>query len=113
MAWLNKNTKMREVKPQVCTFKDGREIIVLAKRPFGGGLRPDIRVRDVFVLHQPSVGADGTLEQSQKRYQDIGVYRLPKNRQKGDLHLDKLGVKLTGVGRNQSNCGLGQTDAEA
>ena len=33
MAWLNKSTEMREIKPQVDIhkFKDGREIIILAK----------------------------------------------------------------------------------
>jgi adenosylhomocysteinase len=100
MAWLNKNTKTREVKPQVDihTFKDGREIIVLAKgRLVNLGCatgHPSFVMSNSFsnqVLAQMDLWNNGA------KYQDVGVYRLPKelDEKVAALHLEKIGVKLT------------------
>ncbi len=107
MAWLNKNTKMREVKPQVDihTFKDGREIIVLAKGRLvnlgcGTG-HPSFVMSNSFTNQ---VLAQMDLWQNRHKYQDVGVYRLPKelDEKVARLHLDKLGVKLTKLSSKQS-----------
>lgn len=100
MAWLNKNTKMREVKPQVDihSFKDGREIIVLAKgRLVNLGCatgHPSFVMSNSFTNQ---VLAQMDLWTQKGKYQDVGVYRLPKelDEKVAALHLDKLGVKLT------------------
>ena len=107
MAWLTKNTKMHEVKPQVDIheFKDGRQIIVLAKgRLVNLGCatgHPSFVMSNSFtnqVLAQLELWTNG------KSYQDIGVYRLPKelDEKVAALHLDKLGVKLTKLSDKQS-----------
>lgn len=115
MAWLNKNTKMREVKPQVDihTFKDGREIIVLAKGRLvnlgcGTG-HPSFVMSNSFTNQ---VLAQMDLWQNRQKYQDVGVYRLPKelDEKVARLHLDKLGVKLTKLSTKQSKyLGLDQS----
>lgn len=100
MAWLNGNTKMREVKPQVDihTFKDGREIIVLAKgRLVNLGCatgHPSFVMSNSFTNQ---VLAQMDLWQNPKKYAKIGVYRLPKelDEKVAALHLDKIGVRLT------------------
>lgn len=107
MAWLNKNTKMREIKPQVDihSFKDGREIIVLAKgRLVNLGCatgHPSFVMSNSFtnqVLAQMDLYTDS------KKYQDVGVYRLPKelDEKVAALHLEKIGVKLTKLSSKQS-----------
>lgn len=107
MAWLNKNTKMREVKPQVDIhkFKDGREIIVLAKGRLvnlgcGTG-HPSFVMSNSFTNQ---VLAQMELWMNRATYQDIGVYRLPKelDEKVAALHLPKLGVKLTQLTAKQS-----------
>jgi adenosylhomocysteinase len=107
MAWLNKNTKMREVKPQVDIhkFKDGREIIVLAKGRLvnlgcGTG-HPSFVMSNSFTNQ---VLAQMELWTNRATYQDIGVYRLPKelDEKVAALHLPKLGVKLTQLTPKQS-----------
>ncbi len=76
MAWLNKNTKMREIKPQVDihTFKDGREIIVLAKgRLVNLGCatgHPSFVMSNSFTNQ---VLAQMDLWNSNGKYQDVGV----------------------------------------
>ncbi|MGE3388336.1 MAG: adenosylhomocysteinase, partial [Bdellovibrionales bacterium] len=96
MAWLNKNTKMREVKPQVDihTFKDGREIIVLAKgRLVNLGCatgHPSFVMSNSFTNQ---VLAQMDLWVNRGKYQDVGVYRLPKelDEKVAALHLEKIG----------------------
>jgi len=100
MAWLNKNTEMREIKPQVDIhrFKDGREIIVLAKGRLvnlgcGTG-HPSFVMSNSFTNQ---VMAQMDLWENRAKYQDIGVYRLSKelDEKVAALHLGKLGVQLT------------------
>ncbi len=100
MAWLNKNTKAREIKPQVDihAFKDGRQIIVLAKGRLvnlgcGTG-HPSFVMSNSFTNQ---VMAQIDLWQNGKKYQDVGVYRLPKelDEKVAALHLEKIGVNLS------------------
>jgi adenosylhomocysteinase len=107
MAWLNKNTEMREVKPQVDIhrFKDGREIIVLAKgRLVNLGCatgHPSFVMSNSFTNQ---VLAQMELWTNRKQYKEIKVYRLPKelDEKVAALHLDKIGVKLTKLSDKQS-----------
>lgn len=107
MAWLNKNTKMREVKPQVDihTFKDGREIIVLAKgRLVNLGCatgHPSFVMSNSFTNQ---VLAQIELWENHDKYKDVGIYRLPKelDEKVAALHLGKLGVQLTKLSTKQS-----------
>lgn len=107
MAWLNKNTKMREMKPQVDIhrFKDGREIIVLAKgRLVNLGCatgHPSFVMSNSF---SNQVLAQMELYNNRASYQDIGVYRLPKelDEKVAAFHLPKLGVKLTKLSTKQA-----------
>jgi adenosylhomocysteinase len=107
MAWLNKNSQEREIKPQVDihAFKDGREIIVLAKGRLvnlgcGTG-HPSFVMSNSFTNQ---VLAQMELWTNKAQYQDVGVYRLPKelDEKVAALHLDKLGVKLTKLSDKQS-----------
>lgn len=107
MAWMNKNTELREVKPQVDIhkFKDGREVIVLAKgRLVNLGCatgHPSFVMSNSFTNQ---VLAQMELWNNIAQYQDVGVYRLPKelDEKVAALHLDKLGVKLTKLSDKQS-----------
>jgi adenosylhomocysteinase len=107
MAWLNKNTEEREVKPQVDIhrFKDGREILVLAKgRLVNLGCatgHPSFVMSNSFTNQ---VLAQIELWTNKAQYQDVGVYRLPKelDEKVAALHLDKLGVKLTKLSDKQA-----------
>ena len=107
MAWLNKNTKAREIKPQVDihAFKDGREIIILAKgRLVNLGCatgHPSFVMSNSFTNQ---VLAQMDLWNNRAQYQDVGVYRLPKelDEKVAALHLDKIGVKLTKLTDKQS-----------
>jgi adenosylhomocysteinase len=113
MAWLNANSKIREVKPQVDihTMKDGREIIVLAKGRLvnlgcGTG-HPSFVMSNSFTNQ---VLAQMDLWSKPEKYQEIGVYRLPKelDEKVAALHLEKIGVKLTKLSDKQSKyLGLG------
>ncbi|MBY0384698.1 adenosylhomocysteinase, partial [bacterium] len=103
----NANSKMREIKPQVDihTMKDGREIIVLAKGRLvnlgcGTG-HPSFVMSNSFTNQ---VLAQIDLFTQPKKYQDVGVYRLPKelDEKVAALHLDKIGVKLTKLSDKQS-----------
>ncbi|NUM59889.1 MAG: adenosylhomocysteinase [Bdellovibrionaceae bacterium] len=113
MAWLNKNSKMREIKPQVDihTMKNGKQIIVLAKgRLVNLGCatgHPSFVMSNSFTNQ---VLAQMELFTNRDKYQEIGVYRLPKHLDEkvAALHLDKLGVKLTKLSSKQSKyLGLG------
>lgn len=107
MAWLNKNSKQREVKPQVDihTFKDGREIIVLAKgRLVNLGCatgHPSFVMSNSFTNQ---VLAQMELWMNRSKYKEIGVYRLPKelDEKVAALHLEKIGVRLTKLSDKQS-----------
>ncbi len=115
MAWLNKNTKAREIKPQVDihAFRDGREIIVLAKgRLVNLGCatgHPSFVMSNSFtnqVLAQMDLWTDS------KKYKEIGVYVLPKHLDEkvAALHLGKLGAKLTKLTPKQADyLGLSRT----
>lgn len=107
MAWMNKNTDAREIKPQVDIhkFKDGREIIILAKgRLVNLGCatgHPSFVMSNSFTNQ---VLAQLELWTNKAQYQDVGVYRLPKelDEKVASLHLEKLGVKLTKLTDKQS-----------
>ncbi|MGZ3770344.1 MAG: adenosylhomocysteinase [Bdellovibrio sp.] len=100
MAWLNKNSKKREVKPQVDihTLKNGKQIIVLAQgRLVNLGCatgHPSFVMSNSFTNQ---VLAQMELFNNSAKYKKVGVYRLPKHLDEkvAALHLDKLGVKLT------------------
>lgn len=107
MAWLNKNSKTREVKPQVDihTLKNGKQVIVLAKgRLVNLGCatgHPSFVMSNSFTNQ---VMAQMELFMNRDKYQDIAVYRLPKHLDEkvAALHLDKLGVKLTKLTSKQA-----------
>ena len=107
IAWLNKNTEMREIKPQVDIhrFKDGREIIVLAKgRLVNLGCatgHPSFVMSNSFTNQ---VLAQMDLWLNRGKYQDVGVYRLPKelDEKVAALHLGKIGAELTQLSDKQA-----------
>ncbi|WP_243540253.1 adenosylhomocysteinase [Bdellovibrio reynosensis] len=107
MAWLNKNSKIREVKPQVDihTLKNGKQIIVLAKgRLVNLGCatgHPSFVMSNSFTNQ---VLAQMELFMNRDKYQELAVYRLPKHLDEkvAALHLDKLGVKLTKLSSKQA-----------
>jgi adenosylhomocysteinase len=107
MAWLNKNSKIREVKPQVDihTLKNGNQVIVLAKGRLvnlgcGTG-HPSFVMSNSFTNQ---VMAQMELFMNRDKYQEIEVYRLPKHLDEkvAALHLDQIGVKLTKLSTKQS-----------
>jgi len=107
MAWLNKNSKAREIKPQVDIhqMKNGRQIIVLAKGRLvnlGCGTGHPSFVMSTSFTNQ--VLAQIELFRNRDKYEEIGVYRLPKHLDEkvAALHLEKLGVKLTRLNSKQS-----------
>ncbi len=107
MAWLNKNSAIREVKPQVDihTMKGGKQIIVLAKgRLVNLGCatgHPSFVMSNSFTNQ---VLAQMELFNHPEKYKKIGVYRLPKHLDEkvAALHLEKLGVKLTKLTSKQA-----------
>lgn len=107
MAWLNAHTEVREIKPQVDlhVFKDGREIIVLAKgRLVNLGCatgHPSFVMSHSFTNQ---VMAQMELWENRDKYQDVGVYTLPKelDEKVAALHLEQLGVNLTRLSDKQS-----------
>ncbi len=107
MAWLNKNSKMREIKPQVDihTMKNGKQLIILAKGRLvnlgcGTG-HPSFVMSNSFTNQ---VLAQMELFLNRDKYQEISVYRLPKHLDEkvAALHLEKLGVKLTKLSGKQA-----------
>lgn len=107
MAWLNKNSKTREVKPQVDihTLKNGRQIIVLAKgRLVNLGCatgHPSFVMSNSF---SNQVLAQIDLYTRPEKYKEIGIYRLPKelDEKVAALHLEQIGVKLTKLTSKQA-----------
>lgn len=100
MDWLNKNSKIEEIKPQVDhhIFKDGRRIIVLAKgRLVNLGCatgHPSFVMSNSFTNQ---VMAQIDLFQNPQKYKKGVLYRLPKelDEKVARLHLKKIGVELT------------------
>jgi len=108
MEWLNKNSEKREVKPQVDIhkMKNGVEIVVLAEGRLvnlgcGTG-HPSFVMSNSFTNQ---VLAQMDLYNHGKKYQDVGVYRLPKelDEKVAALHLEKIGVKLTTLSKKQAD----------
>ncbi len=107
MAWINKNSQQREVKPQVDihTLKNGREIIVLAKgRLVNLGCATGHPSFVMSTSFTNQVLAQMELFQNRQKYAKIGVYRLPKELDEmvARLHLKKLGVNLTELSDKQA-----------
>ncbi len=106
MAWLNKNTKIDEIKPQVDhhIFKDGKKIIVLAKgRLVNLGCatgHPSFVMSNSFTNQ---VMAQMELFLKPEKYKEVKVYRLPKelDEKVASLHLAKIGVELTKLSDKQ------------
>ena len=106
MQWLNKNSKKREIKPQVdlhC-FPDGKEIIVLAEgRLVNLGCATG---HPSFVMSHSfsnQVLAQIDLWRNKGKLKP-GVYRLPKilDEKVARLHLDHAGAKLTRLSKAQA-----------
>lgn len=107
MAWLNKNSAIREIKPQVDihTLKGGKQVIVLAKgRLVNLGCATGHPSFVMSASFTNQVLAQIELFTNRDRYQEVDVYRLPKHLDEkvAALHLDKLGVKLTRLSGKQS-----------
>lgn len=107
MAWLNKNTKKSVIKPQVDhhIFKDGKKIIVLAEGRLvnlGCGTGHPSFVMSNSFSNQTLAQID--LWTNRKKYSKIGIYMLPKelDEKVARLHLEKLGVELTKLTKEQS-----------
>ena len=108
IAWLNKNSKVREVKPQVDihTLKNGNQVIILAKGRLvnlgcGTG-HPSFVMSNSFTNQ---VLAQIELFTNIKKYNKAAIHRLPKHLDEkvAALHLDKLGVRLTKLSKKQSD----------
>ena len=107
IKWLNDHSEIREIKPQVDIHKmeDGREIIVLAKgRLVNLGCatgHPSFVMSNSF---SNQVLAQIDLFQNSGRYQDVGVYMLPKelDEKVASLHLEQIGAKITRLTDKQS-----------
>jgi adenosylhomocysteinase len=108
MAWLNANSTIDEVKPQVDrhTLKNGNKIIVLAQgRLVNLGCatgHPSFVMSNSF---SNQVLAQIDLFTKRDKYKEIGVYFLPKelDEKVASLHLGKLGVRLTKLTEKQAN----------
>jgi adenosylhomocysteinase len=110
MAWLNKNSQMREVKPQVDihTLKNGREIIVLAKGRLvnlGCATGHPSFVMSMSFTNQVIAQLELWQNKGQAKYKEVKVYRLPKelDEKVAALHLKKLGVNLTVLSDKQAS----------
>lgn len=114
MAWLNKNSTIEEVKPQVDihTMKNGRRVIVLAKgRLVNLGCatgHPSFVMSNSFTNQ---VLAQMELFNNKDQYKEKKVYCLPKHLDEkvAALHLEKIGVKLSKLTDKQAKyLGLSQ-----
>lgn len=108
MAWLNKNSKVREVKPQVDihTLSNGHEIIVLAKGRLvnlGCATGHPSFVMSTSFTNQVLAQLELWENRNNDKYKEIAVYRLPKelDEKVAVLHLKKLGVELTQLSEKQ------------
>lgn len=108
MAWLEKNSSMKEIKPQVDKhqLKNGSSIILLAKgRLVNLGCatgHPSFVMSNSFTNQ---VLAQIELFQNKDKYNEKKVYVLPKSLDEkvAKLHLEKIGVKLTKLTKDQSS----------
>jgi adenosylhomocysteinase len=108
MAWLNGNSKVSEVKPQVDihTMKSGKRVIVLAKGRLvnlgcGTG-HPSFVMSNSF---SNQTLAQIELFTNREKYKKVDVYRLPKHLDEkvAQLHLEKIGVRLTKLSKKQAD----------
>jgi len=107
VAWLEKNTKEDNIKPQVdhFVFPSGKKLIVLARgRLLNLGCatgHPSFVMSSSFTNQ---VLAQIALWTEQGKY-PVGVHLLPKklDEKVAALHLDKLGVKLTKLSKDQAD----------
>ena len=115
VAWLEKNSTMEEVKPQVDmhTLSNGNKVILLAKgRLVNLGCatgHPSFVMSNSFTNQ---VLAQIELFTNREKYKKLGVYRLPKelDEKVASLHLEKVGAKLTKLTDKQSQyLGLAKT----
>lgn len=113
MDWLNKNSEILEIKPQVDlhTLKNGHRIIVLAKgRLVNLGCatgHPSFVMSNSFTNQ---VMAQIEFYTNPNKY-EVGVYRLPKelDEKVANLHLKKIGAQLTKLSDKQAKyLGLSQ-----
>jgi adenosylhomocysteinase len=107
IAWLEKNTKELNIKPQVdkFIFPDGRAIVVLARgRLVNLGCATG---HPSFVMS--SSFTNQTLAQielfTKKGQYPVGVHVLPKflDEKVARLHIGKLGVELTQLSKEQAD----------
>mgnify|MGYP003600824099 FL=1 len=106
VAWLEKNAKEINVKPQVdiFEFQDGRQTILLARgRLINLGCATGHPSFVMSTSFTNQVLAQMELWEKHEKY-PIGVYVLPKHldEEVARLHLGKLGVKLTTLTDKQS-----------
>ncbi len=106
VAWLEKNAKEINVKPQVdiFEFQDGRQVILLARgRLMNLGCATGHPSFVMSTSFTNQVLAQMELWEKHENY-PIGVYVLPKHldEEVARLHLGKLGVKLTTLTDKQS-----------
>ncbi|KAA3619900.1 MAG: adenosylhomocysteinase [Calditrichaeota bacterium] len=107
MDWLNQNSKLEEIKPQVDmhTLANGHKIIILAKgRLVNLGCatgHPSFVMSNSF---SNQVLAQMDLYNNRDKYQKTGVYHLPKelDEKVAALHLEQIGVRLTKLSDKQS-----------
>lgn len=108
MAWLNANSEMTEIKPQVDLhkLKNGNSVVVLAKgRLVNLGCatgHPSFVMSNSFTNQ---VMAQMELFNNKAKYQDVGVYMLPKelDEKVAALHLEQIGVELTTLSDKQAD----------
>jgi len=110
MSWLNSNSKITEVKPQVDihTMKNGKRIIVLAKGRLvnlGCGTGHPSFVMSNSFSNQTLAQIDMFVNRTNAKYKKIDIYRLPKelDEKVAALHLGKIGVKLTKLSKKQAD----------
>lgn len=109
MAWLNNNSKITEVKPQVDihTMKNGKRIIVLAKGRLvnlGCGTGHPSFVMSNSFSNQTIAQIEMWVNRNTNKYKKVDVYRLPKelDEKVAALHLEKIGVRLTKLTKKQA-----------
>ena len=106
MKWLSNNTESWEIKPQVKVhkFSDGREILVLAEgRLVNLGCATGHSSFVMSTSFTNQVLAQMELWKNHKNY-SLGVHHLSKklDEKVARLHLNKLGVKLTRLTKEQA-----------
>jgi adenosylhomocysteinase len=107
VAWLEQNAKETNIKPQVDLFElsNGNEIILLARgRLMNLGCATGHSSFVMSTSFTNQVLAQMELWMHPERY-DLGVHFLPKHldEEVARLHLEKLGVKLTTLSKEQSD----------